>query len=145
MKKPFVATLVITMMTALAMAGEHPTTKEHPTTQERPAATPEKKHEHPTAPAEAATTVKGEILDLVCYLAHGGQGKDHISCAVKCIKEGAPVGILSEDGQVYLIVEHEKVKAYRDAKGMPGQIVKVTGKLIRSGGLQAIQISKVEK
>jgi hypothetical protein len=49
-------------------------------------------------------TVRGEVLDMACYIAYNLSGPDHAECAKKCIKKGLPVGIKTEDGKVYLLV-----------------------------------------
>ena len=51
-----------------------------------------------------ATTISGEVLDMACYSSSGASGEGHKSCAAACIKGGAPMGILTSDGNVYLIV-----------------------------------------
>ena len=38
-------------------------------------------------------TVKGEVIDMVCYTDSGASGKDHADCAKTCISEGLPVGL----------------------------------------------------
>ena len=38
------------------------------------------------AETKAPTTVKGEVLDMACYLDHGAKGEKHKGCAEKCIK-----------------------------------------------------------
>jgi hypothetical protein len=47
--------------------------------------------------------VKGEVLDLTCYVAYNASGPEHASCAMDCIRSGLPVGIKAEDGKVYLL------------------------------------------
>ena len=42
------------------------------------------------APAPKTQTVKGEIVDLMCYLDHLAKGEKHKGCAEKCIKVGGP-------------------------------------------------------
>ncbi|MGD8413589.1 MAG: hypothetical protein PVF33_05125, partial [Candidatus Latescibacterota bacterium] len=55
-------------------------------------------------------TLKGEVLDLYCFMKHpdSGQGPGHAKCAQSCINKGLPIGFLS-DGEVYLIIgkDHE--------------------------------------
>jgi hypothetical protein len=50
--------------------------------------------------ADDETTIKGEVLDMACYLDHGAQGEKHAACAEKCISSGLPVGIKDADGKV---------------------------------------------
>ncbi|HET9368582.1 MAG TPA: hypothetical protein VFO22_10955, partial [Candidatus Udaeobacter sp.] len=47
--------------------------------------------------------VKGEVLDLTCYVAYNWSGPEHAACARDCITSGLPVGIKTEDGKVYLL------------------------------------------
>lgn len=58
------------------------------------------------APLGAAEvkTVKGEIVDLQCSLSKGaaGKGDDHAACAMRCAKNGDPMGLLTDDA-VYVI------------------------------------------
>jgi hypothetical protein len=51
----------------------------------------------------ADTTVKGELVDMACYMSHDGQGADHADCAVKCVKGGQPMGLKAADGKLYLL------------------------------------------
>jgi hypothetical protein len=82
------------------------------------------------ASAMAADTLTGEVVDLVCYLPHPqtGAGPSHKKCAETCLKKGLPMGILTEDKQVYLLLEdHDNPKAYVDLKEKAAQRVTVEG------------------
>ena len=64
-------------------------------------------------------TVKGEIVDMSCYLPRGerGRGPAHQECADMCAKGGLPLGVLDAGGQVLLLLEdHEKPASYGDVK-----------------------------
>ena len=52
-------------------------------------------------------SVVGEIIDLSCYLQVGKHGEKHRDCGQKCIRNGQPVGLLTEDGTVYLLIDEE--------------------------------------
>ena len=54
-----------------------------------------------------AVTVVGEIIDLSCYMQVGKHGDKHRDCGQKCIKAGQPVGLLAENGDVYLLMDEE--------------------------------------
>jgi hypothetical protein len=54
-----------------------------------------------------AVTVVGEIIDLSCYLQVGKHGDKHRDCGQKCIKAGQPVGLLAENGDVYMLMDEE--------------------------------------
>jgi hypothetical protein len=63
--------------------------------------------EHAGVPSDQngrEVTVRGEVLDMACYIAYNLSGPEHAECAKDCIKKGLPVGIKSADGQVYLLV-----------------------------------------
>ena len=58
-------------------------------------------------------TVRGELIDTWCYFSGvmGGpeatQGTAHHTCALWCSAGGIPVGLLAEDGTVYMILSIE--------------------------------------
>lgn len=90
-------------------------------------------------------TISGEVLDMSCYMAKGAHGADHKDCASSCIKGGSPMGILTSDGKVYLLVEnHDKKDAYAEAKKHAGEQVTVSGTVSEKGGLQGIVVNEVK-
>lgn len=52
-------------------------------------------------------TLVGEIIDFSCYLQLGKHGAKHRDCGQKCLKNGAPIGLLTKDGAVYILMEEE--------------------------------------
>lgn len=59
-------------------------------------------------PVEGKTaTIVGEIIDLSCYLQVGKHGDKHRGCGQKCVANGQPVGLLTKDGGVYLLIDEE--------------------------------------
>jgi hypothetical protein len=90
-------------------------------------------------------TVKGELLDLDCYMASGAHGNDHKSCADMCINAGAPMGVLTNDGKVYLLVSgHNKKEPYEELKKHAGEEITVTGTLTEKDGIKGIVVSEVK-
>ncbi len=61
-----------------------------------------------TVRAAEEVTVKGEVLDMACYLDHGAHGEKHADCAKMCISSGLPVGLKTADGKVYLLLGQHK-------------------------------------
>ena len=62
------------------------------------------------SPAAAArVTVTGEVIDSWCYLTEimYPLGSAHHQCAIWCAAGGIPVGILDDDGQVYIVLKIE--------------------------------------
>jgi hypothetical protein len=54
-----------------------------------------------------AVTVTGEIIDLSCYLQLGKHGEKHKACGTKCLQSGQPIGLLTRDGTVYMLMAEE--------------------------------------
>lgn len=92
-------------------------------------------------------TVKGEVVDVSCYLAHGdkGKGESHVSCAEACAKNGGPLGILASDGTLYVSVLPDDHSAGPNAKLIDhiGHQVEATGVLRTKGGVNGMMIGKV--
>jgi len=89
--------------------------------------------------------VVGEIIDLSCYLQIGKHGDKHRECGQKCVRNGQPVGLLLEDGTVYLLIDEEhdprrdgltafRQKAIEDM----AHIVTIRGTQTEVGGQKAI-------
>ena len=103
-------------------------------------------HEHggkESTAGGAEKTLTGEVVDLICYIDHNSTGEKHASCAAKCIKEGGPVGILSE-GKAYIIVgEHKPMNAQLAEHA--GKTITVKGKVAERGGLAMIENAEIVK
>lgn len=94
-------------------------------------------------------SVKGELVDMACFMAHEGRGKKHAKCAEMCVLGGAPVGIVTDDGKVYLLVEdHSSPKAkkpYAEARRMVAKTAVIKGVAYERGGVQALVVESVGK
>ncbi len=90
-------------------------------------------------------TITGEILDMKCYMSSGARGDGHKDCAASCVKRGAPMGIITDEDKVYLLIEDgKKAEAYEDAKKHAGDKVTITGTVTEKGGVQAIIVSEIK-
>lgn len=98
-------------------------------------------------------TRTGEIIDVSCYLQLGKHGEAHRDCGVKCAKEGNPIGLLTADGSVYLLMAEEH-HPRRDGEvgGLRkkliehmAEIVKVTGSETELNGQKALFVSGFAK
>ncbi|MGO8676473.1 MAG: hypothetical protein ACLQVX_11460 [Limisphaerales bacterium] len=93
------------------------------------------------APAPSTETIKGEIVDLMCYIDHGAKGEKHKGCAEKCIKGGGPVGLLSGD-RLYLVVgDHQPVNEELAPKA--AQTVTLKGKVVERHGIRMIENAQI--
>jgi hypothetical protein len=52
-------------------------------------------------------TIVGEVVDVSCYLQLGKRGEAHRLCGQKCIRSGQPIGVVRDDGALYLIIPEE--------------------------------------
>ena len=91
-------------------------------------------------------TLSGEVLDLACYISHGGRGETHKACAVKCAKMGQPVGLLSTDGKLYLLLaDHVDSAPYAKARDLAGEQVTIRGEVAEKDGVSALTVHDVRK
>ncbi len=98
--------------------------------------------------APQRVTVTGEVIDTWCYLSEimYPEGSAHHQCAVWCAAGGIPVGILGDDGQVYMVLKLE-----RDTTSVanPGLLeiqshqVRVEGDLYERDGIKYLLVDRV--
>ncbi len=92
-----------------------------------------------------SVSVVGEIIDLSCYLQVGKHGDKHRECGQKCVRNGQPVGLLTEDGAVYLLIDEEHdprrdglTEFRQKAIDAMAHIVTIRGTQTEVGGQKAI-------
>jgi len=96
------------------------------------------------ADADSTVTVKGEVVDMACYLDHGAHGEKHAECAATCIQSGLPVGIKGEDGKTYLLIgEHKPLN--KTLAEYAGKTITVKGKLATRDGINMIENAEIQK
>lgn len=89
-------------------------------------------------------TVKGEVIDMACYVDHGATGEKHADCAKKCISMGLPVGIKGEDGKTYLIIgEHKPIN--KELENYAAKTITVKGKVTSRDGVNMIENAEIVK
>lgn len=89
----------------------------------------------------SAITVTGEILDLACYVAHGAKGPQHQKCAAKCAEQGQPIGLLAQDGKVYILfADHADSSAYEKAKTLAGKNAEIKGEPAARDGINGLTV-----
>jgi len=97
------------------------------------------------ATADKATTVSGEIVDMDCYMAMGASGASHKDCAAKCINGGQPMGLLTDDGKVYVLTaDHDHGDVYNDLKKHASEKVSVTGMVFSHGGTMSLEVQSMK-
>ncbi len=96
----------------------------------------------PTARAQEVVTFQGEVLDMACYMAKDKKGPDHKSCALLCAKSGVPMGILTDAGDVYLLIDdHDNNEPYEALKKLAGSRAEVTGKKFVRQGVASLMVT----
>jgi len=90
-------------------------------------------------------TVKGEVVDLWCYLEGGDRGPAKKQCATACAKAGNPIGILDSAGNLYVaagLKDHQPAQTLLLNK-MSDEVT-ATGTVVKKGGIQMIYIDAVK-
>ena len=54
-----------------------------------------------------SATVIGEVVDVSCYMQLGKRGEAHIPCGTNCVQNGAPIGVVDADNQLYVVMAEE--------------------------------------
>jgi len=75
--------------------------------------------------AMAGDAIVGEVVDSGCYTREASRGADHKECAARCLKNGNPAGVLTDDGQLYTLAA--SASSY---EGFAAKRIKVDGKRI---------------
>lgn len=89
-------------------------------------------------------TVKGEVLDMACYIDHHATGAKHADCAKKCITSGLPVGLKGEDGKTYLLIgEHKPMN--EELGDYAAKTITVKGKVSSRDGINMIENAEIQK
>ncbi len=90
-------------------------------------------------------TVKGEVVDLWCYLEGGDRGADHKTCAIACAKAGNPIGLVTDKDEVYVMMGLKDHQPGKDVLlDKMAETVTVEGTLVKKGGTQVIYVSAVK-
>jgi hypothetical protein len=99
-----------------------------------------------------AITKVGEIVDFSCYLQLGKHGEKHRACGQKCVLNGQPIGLLTQEGALYMLMpeEHDPrrdggVDAKMSASEHMGHIVEVTGTEASVNGYRGIFVQGLTK
>lgn len=102
--------------------------------------------------AAESVTITGEIMDTWCYFSGvmGGPdavvGSAHHTCAMWCASGGIPVGILGDDGTVYMVLKIEgrpTAKADESLLSIQSDRVTAKGDLYQRDGLNYIVVEKI--
>lgn len=99
-----------------------------------------------------ATMIRGEVIDTWCYFSGvmGGpdavQGTAHHTCAIWCSAGGIPVGLLGEDGTVYMILAiggDTQSASGRTQLELASHDITVSGQVFARDGLNYLVVDEV--
>jgi len=89
-------------------------------------------------------TIKGEVIDMACYVDHEATGQKHADCAKKCIESGLPVGLKADDGKIYLIIgDHKPMNS--ELAAYAAKTISVKGKVTTRDGVNMIENAEIVK
>ena len=123
-----------------------------------PATAPPAKAPPPaTAPAKRpkGVIVRGEVLDLSCWLGRNLSGPLHQDCARKCLASGVPMGIITSDSTLWLLTQDHgrsmepasysgSPDPYIQCKDWPSYIVEVSGLGSYKNGVHVVEVSRAK-
>ncbi len=96
--------------------------------------------------------VKGEMIDTWCYFSgvmgdtDATRGTSHHTCALWCAAGGIPVGLRTDDGEVYMVLKFEGEDALEETDTMmeiQSDIITARGKHYLRDGVNYIVVEKV--
>lgn len=99
---------------------------------------------HQGGPAREIT-VRGEVLDLTCYISQNLSGPEHAECARVCIRSGMPVGIKAHDGTVYLLTAEPGHSVNAELADYAAKVVTIKGQETVRDGFAQIQVKEIRK
>jgi hypothetical protein len=87
----------------------------------------------------AEVTVKGEIVDQVCYKKDkANKGADHKDCNTSCVKKGQPAALVTADGEVYALSGSYTENKNAKLVDLVGQMVEAKGEVSEMDGKKVL-------
>ena len=106
----------------------------------------EHEHDHAHGMGVQEITIKGELVDSLCYVAMAAKGAGHKQCAIDCAKAGIPISILEDGtGKLYTVLPKEDKTGYpASVINKMGETVTLKGDLYENGGQRYVTVESVE-
>ncbi len=91
-------------------------------------------------------TIKGELVDSLCYVTMASKGSGHKQCAIDCAKAGIPVSIVEDGtGKLYTVLPSKDKTGYPESViNKMGDKVTLKGDLYENGGNRYVTAESVE-
>lgn len=81
-------------------------------------------------------SVVGEVVDVSCFLQLGKRGEAHIPCGQKCVKHGQPIGVLTDEGELYLVMPEEHHPRRDGDVSIRERFAELMGKRVQVSGMR---------
>lgn len=94
----------------------------------------------PKAPEKVVT---GELVELACYLTQGARGVAHRGCAQAGLTRGATAAVLTEEGQLYILLQDPRAAKPVDLVPLAAQRVEARGVGYNKGGITALVLGSI--
>ncbi len=93
-----------------------------------------------------AVTIKGELVDSLCYVTMHATGAGHKQCAMDCAKAGIPISMLEDEtGKLYTVLPAQDKTGYPESViARMGETVTLRGDLYENGGMRYVTVESVE-
>lgn len=90
-------------------------------------------------------SVTGELVTIMCYTGHGekGRGEAHVSCAVKCARQGYPLAVLTGDGVMYEVTGRLTANHNEQLQPLLAKTVVATGEVGQEGKEKTLDASSI--
>jgi hypothetical protein len=97
-------------------------------------------------PMGQKVTVTGYVRDTGCFVMRNLSGDSHVECALKCAKNGIPLGIEADNGTYYVAIKpgHPADSANPMLEQYAEKKVTVTGMASEAKGQHVLAVMKVE-
>lgn len=97
------------------------------------------------APQMPMEKITGVVIDTACYAA-GKHGPEEKGCTEMCINMGVPTSILTDSGEVIMLMPMADTnpEPYGKVKAFASQKVEITGMAAERGGLKVFYVGDVK-
>lgn len=80
-------------------------------------------------------TITGEVVDVSCFLQLGKRGEAHVACGQKCVRNGQPIGVLTDGGDLYLVIPEEHHPRRDGQVSIKERFAELMAKRVRVSGM----------
>ena len=89
-------------------------------------------------------SIKGQVVDLHCYLTRGAHGEEHAGCSNACLSRDVPAGFLADDGTLYVLVNEKPISVKEKVAGKAGKKTTAHGKVMERNGVKVLQVASID-